>query len=169
MFLKFLKFTTSLDYKTEIFDGDSYRILIFRVKDFLDVSHSYYNSQNEYYKMQKTKDFFQDLQQNLFVKCFTDDCFKSLVTVPKLEVYKCKKSKCWVTRILLLERLFDYISDSSNMLVSAARLIASFARRPSMAFTTRNWLKSLGFCCMSLRSPLGSVQASFKHRFCLFQ
>lgn len=24
MFLKFLKFTTSLDYKTEIFDGDSY-------------------------------------------------------------------------------------------------------------------------------------------------
>jgi len=108
MFLKFLKFTTSLDYKTEIFDGDSYRILIFRVKDFLDVSHSYYNSQNEYYKMQKTKDFLQDLQQNLFVKCFTDDYFKSLVTVPKLEVYKCKKSKCWVTRILLLERLFDY-------------------------------------------------------------
>jgi len=44
MFLKFLKFTKSLDYKTEIFDGDSYRILIFRVKDFLDVSHSYYNS-----------------------------------------------------------------------------------------------------------------------------
>lgn len=108
MFLKFLKFITSLDYKTEIFDGDSYRILIFRVKDFLDVSHSYYNSQNEYYKMQKTKDFLQDLQQNLFVKCFTDDYFKSLVTVPKLEVYKCKKSKCWVTRILLLEELFDY-------------------------------------------------------------
>ena len=58
--------------------------------------------------MQKTKDFLQDLQQNLFVKCFTDDYFKSLVTVPKLEVYKCKKSKCWITRILLLERLFDY-------------------------------------------------------------
>ena len=44
MFLKFLKFITSLDYKTEIFDGDSYRIIIFRVKDFLDVSHSHYNS-----------------------------------------------------------------------------------------------------------------------------
>ena len=57
MFLKFLKFTASLDYKTEIFDGDSYRIIIFRVKDFLDVSHSYYNSQNEYYKMQKTRHF----------------------------------------------------------------------------------------------------------------
>ena len=108
MFLKFLKFTTSLDYKTEIFDGDSYRIIIFRVKDFLDVSHSHYNSQNEYYKMQKTKDFLRDLQQNLLVKCFTDDYFKSLVTIPKLELYKCKKSKCWVTRILLLEELFDY-------------------------------------------------------------
>jgi len=34
--------------------------------------------------------------------------FKSLVTIPKLEVYKCKKSKCWLTRILLLEELFDY-------------------------------------------------------------
>ena len=108
MFLKFLKFTTSLDYKTEIFDGDSYRILIFRVKDFLDVSHFHYNSKNEYYKMQKTKDFLRDLQQNLFVTCFTYDYFKSLVTIPKLEIYKCKKSKCWLTRILLLERLFDY-------------------------------------------------------------
>lgn len=34
MFLKFLKFTTSLDYKTEIFDGNSYQILIFRIKKF---------------------------------------------------------------------------------------------------------------------------------------
>jgi len=41
------------------------------------------------------------------IKCFTDDYFKSLVTIPKLEVYKCKKSKFWLTRILLLERLFD--------------------------------------------------------------
>ena len=108
MFLEFLKFTKSLHYKTEIFDGDSYRIIIFRVKDFLDVSHSYYNSNNQYYKIQKTKDFLQDLQQNLFVKCFTDDYFKSLVTVPKLEIYKCNKSKCWLTKILLLERLFHY-------------------------------------------------------------
>ena len=108
MFLKFLKFTTSLNYKTEILDGDSYRIIIFRVKDFLDVSHSHYNSQDEYYKMKKTRDFLRDLQQNLFIRCFTDDYFKSLVTIPKLEVYKCKKSRCWLTRILLLERLFDY-------------------------------------------------------------
>ena len=34
MFLKFLKFTTSLDYKTEIFDGDSYRILILESRIF---------------------------------------------------------------------------------------------------------------------------------------
>jgi hypothetical protein len=108
MFLKFLKFTTSLDYKTEIFDGDSYRIIIFRVKNFLDVSHSHYNSQDEYYKMQKTRDFLRDLQQNLFISCFTDSYFKSIVTIPKLELYKCKKSKCWLTRISLLEQLFDY-------------------------------------------------------------
>jgi hypothetical protein len=41
MFLKFLKFSSSLDYKTEIFDGDPYRVIIFRVKDFLDVSQSH--------------------------------------------------------------------------------------------------------------------------------
>lgn len=58
--------------------------------------------------MQKTKYFLQDLQQNLFVKCFTDYYFKILVTIPKLELYKCKKSKCWLTRVLLLEELFDY-------------------------------------------------------------
>lgn len=108
MFLKFLKFIKSLDYKTDIFDGDSYRLILFRVKDFLDVSHSHYNSQDEYYKMQKTREFIRYLQQNLFVTCFTDYHFKSFVTIPKLELYKCKKSKCWVTRILLLEELFDY-------------------------------------------------------------
>lgn len=108
MFLKFLKFLKSLDYKTEIFDGDSYRLILFRVKDFSDVSHSYYNSQDEYYKMQKTREFLRNLQQNVFVSCFTDQYFKSFVTIPKLELYKCKKSKSWVTRILLLEELFDY-------------------------------------------------------------
>ena len=41
IFLKFLKFVTSLDYKTEIFYKDSYRIIIFRIKDFLDLCHSY--------------------------------------------------------------------------------------------------------------------------------
>ena len=94
MFLKFLKLIKSLDYKTEIFDGDSYRIIIFRVKDFLDVYHSYYNSHDEYYKIQKTRDFLRDLQKNLFIRCFTDDYFKNLVTILTLEVYKCKKSKC---------------------------------------------------------------------------
>jgi hypothetical protein len=106
--LKFLKFIKSLDYKTEIFDGDSYRLILFRVKDFLDVSHYHYNSQDEYYKMQKTREFIRYLQHNVFVHCFTDYYFKSFVTIPKLELYKCKKSKCWVTRILLLEELFDY-------------------------------------------------------------
>ena len=108
MFLKFLKFSSSLDYKTEIFDGDSYRVVIFRVKDFLDISHSCYNSQDDYYKMQKTRDFLRGLQQNFFISCFTDNYFKSLVTIPKLELYKCNKSKCWLTRVLLLEELFDY-------------------------------------------------------------
>ena len=108
MFLKFLKFTNSLDYKTEIFDGDLYRIVIFRVKEFLNVPHSHYNSQDEYYKMQKTRDFLRDLRQNLFITYFTDNYFKSLVTISKLQLYKCKKSKCWLTRILLLEELFDY-------------------------------------------------------------
>lgn len=42
------------------------------------------------------------------MRCFTDDYFKSLVTIPKIEIYKCKKSKCWLTRISLLEQLFDY-------------------------------------------------------------
>lgn len=61
IFLKFLKFIKSLDYKIEIFNGDSYRIILSRVKDFLDVSHSHYNSQDEHYKMQKTIDFLRDL------------------------------------------------------------------------------------------------------------
>lgn len=66
--------------------------------------------------MKKTRDFLLDLQQNLFIRYFTDDYFKSLVTILKLQVYKCKKSNCWVTRILLLEQLFDYTSKSNSYL-----------------------------------------------------
>lgn len=58
--------------------------------------------------MQKTSEFLRYLQQNVFVSCFIDPYFKSFVTIPKLEIYKCKKSKSWVMRILLLEELFDY-------------------------------------------------------------
>ena len=58
--------------------------------------------------MQKTREFLRYLQQNVFVSCFTDQYFKSFVTIPKLQLYKSKKSKSWVTRILLLEELFDY-------------------------------------------------------------
>jgi hypothetical protein len=64
IFLKFLKFTRSLDSKTEIFDGESYRRITVRGKDLLEVSHSYSNSQDESYKMQKTRDFLRDFQQN---------------------------------------------------------------------------------------------------------
>ena len=58
--------------------------------------------------MQKTREFLRYLQQNVFVSCFTDQYFKSFVTIPKLQLYKSKKSKSWLTRILLLEELFDY-------------------------------------------------------------
>ena len=34
--------------------------------------------------------------------------FKGLVTILKLEVYKCKKSKCWLTKMSLLKQFFDY-------------------------------------------------------------
>jgi len=46
-FLKFLKFIKSLDYKAEIFDGDSFWVIISRVKYFLNVSHYYYNCYNK--------------------------------------------------------------------------------------------------------------------------
>jgi len=61
MFLKFLKFIKSLDYKIEIFDEDSYRLILFRVKDFLDVSRSHCNSQNQSYKMQEPREFIRNL------------------------------------------------------------------------------------------------------------
>ena len=31
-------------------------LILFKVKDFLDASHSHYNSQDKYYKMQKTRE-----------------------------------------------------------------------------------------------------------------
>lgn len=108
MFLKFLKFTKNLDYEMEMFANTSYRRIVFRVKDFLKVCDSFYNSQNEYYKTEKTRQFLVELQQNLLITFFSDSYFKSLLSIPHVELYKCKQSKCWLAKIWLVEELFDY-------------------------------------------------------------
>ena len=82
-------FISGLDYKIQIFDRDSYQIV--RVNNFLDILYYCYNYQDEYYKIQKTIDFLRALQQNLFISYFTENYFKSLLTIPKLEIYKYNK------------------------------------------------------------------------------
>ena len=49
-----------------------------------------------------SRDFFRDLQQNLFMRWFTDDYFKTIVTIPKIEVYKCNEIKMLVNSNLII-------------------------------------------------------------------
>lgn len=107
-FLKFLKFVKELDYKSETFGESSYRKIEFKVKDFVKICESHFNFKNEYYKLEKTRDYLLELQTNLHITSFSDSYFRNIISIPKLELFKCKKSRSWKARVFVIEELFSY-------------------------------------------------------------
>jgi hypothetical protein len=85
-----------------------YRLLIFRIQDFLKFQNPMVKSTN-YYQLKKVKEFFNQLQRNSLVTSFTDNQFRSLVTIPEVRVSKSKKQKnSLIARVWIAEELFYY-------------------------------------------------------------
>ena len=123
MFLKFIAFTKKLDYEIRKFDSISYRVIIFRVKDFSDECHSLFRSSNNFYKIDQVKKFLRELQQNIFVEIFNDSNsirilasqhqtrveMDSLGAIYRVIVFKQPGSKYLLARVVMIDDLFYYL------------------------------------------------------------
>ena len=112
MLLQFLAYAQYLDYKIDSLGEPPYRtryrLVIFRIQDFLKFQNPMVKSTN-YYQLKKVKKFFNELQRNSLVTSFTDNQFRSLVTIPEVRVSKSKKQKnSLIARVWIAEELFYY-------------------------------------------------------------
>lgn len=101
-FIKFLAYIREIEYERECLGDTSYRCVIFKVSDFLKFQDETYS----YYKLKKLKEFFDNLQTNFIIQKFSDSYFQSLVSVPKVEFFKEKRSV--MTKIWVVDDLFYY-------------------------------------------------------------
>ena len=110
--LQFLAYAQHLDFKIDSLGEPPYqtryRLVIFRIQDFLKFQNPMVKSTN-YYQMKKVKHFFNELQRNSLVTSFTDSQFRSLVTIPEVRVSKSKKqNNSLIARVWIAEELFYY-------------------------------------------------------------
>jgi len=120
MFLKFIAFTKKLDYQIQKFDSISYRVIIFRVKDFSDECDSLFKSSDNSYKVKKVKHFLRQLQQNVFVEIFNDSNYMqsqhlnivemdSLTGIHRVTIFKQPGFKYLLARVVMMDELFYYL------------------------------------------------------------
>jgi predicted DNA-binding protein YlxM (UPF0122 family) len=79
-----------------------YRVVVFRLQDFLQVQ----NKSNNQYQLVKVKNFLKQLQTVILLTSFSDIHFQSLVAVPLVKFTKFLKF--WVGRVWVAQELFYY-------------------------------------------------------------
>lgn len=101
--LQFLVYVQKLDYKTASLGSTSYRRITFEVKDFLrDI-----NLSPSHYHLKNLVGFLDDLQNNSLIKFYTNTSYRSLVTIPEVNLYKAR-NQSWIAEIWIAEELFYY-------------------------------------------------------------
>lgn len=103
-FLQFLNYVQSVDYEIKELENISYRVVTFRLQDFLTFQNKDY--QNNRYQLKKLKHFFEELQSGILLTSFSDSYFQSLVAVPFVRFEKIQKF--WVGKVWLVNDLFHY-------------------------------------------------------------
>lgn len=118
----FIKFTRKLNYDIQKFENIDYRVIIFRVKDFSDECKCVSKSINNFYKTNQVKNFFQQLQRNIFVLILNDSNsiqiltfqYQTIIEMDQLTgihhatIFKQPSSNYLVARVVLIDDLFHY-------------------------------------------------------------
>lgn len=110
-FGKLLEFSKTLKHSITVLDKDdddiavNYRKYKFPVTSFYRHIHSSKNKVS-YYEVKKLVEFFASLQENSLVKCYSEDLYRSLVTIPFSQVKKV--SNRWQVKILICDDLYYY-------------------------------------------------------------
>ena len=100
--VQFLVYAQTLNYKIDSLGTTSYRLVQFRVQDFL----KYTKLSSNYYQLKKLIEFFDELQTGILITSFSDIHFQSLIAVPLVNFTKVQKF--WVGRVWLAQELFYY-------------------------------------------------------------
>lgn len=101
--LQFLVYAQTLNYKSDSLGSTRYRLVQFRVQDFL----KYRKVSSNYYQLKKLIEFFDELQTNSLIKFFSNQKYRSLVTIPEVNLQKGKQNS-WVVEIWIADELFYY-------------------------------------------------------------
>lgn len=104
MFLKFLIYIKNLDFQKEFLGTTPYRCVYFKLQHFLEFQNP--STKYNYYQLNKLKEFIDNLQTNFIIKKFSNTYFQSLVSVPKVNIYKDKGE--WVAKVWIVDELFYY-------------------------------------------------------------
>jgi hypothetical protein len=106
-FIQFLNYAQNLDYTIADWDGVSYRKVTFIVRDFITYQNPTISSKNRY-QLQKTKEFFRDLLTGAIIDSFQNDCFRTLIAIPRIEYEICSKQKYLIANVWMVNELFYY-------------------------------------------------------------
>jgi hypothetical protein len=101
--LQFLVYAQTLNYKIDSLGTTSYRLVQFRVQDFL----KYTKLSSNYYQLKKLIEFFDELQTNSLIKFFSNQKYRSLVTIPEVNFQKGKQNS-WTVEVWIADELFYY-------------------------------------------------------------
>ena len=89
--LQFLVYAQTLNYKSDSLGTTSYRLVQFRVQDFL----KYTKLSSNHYQLKKLIEFFDELQTNSLIKFFSNQKYRSLVTILEVNLKKDKQNS-WI-------------------------------------------------------------------------
>ena len=101
--LQFLVYAQTLNYKIDSLGTTSYRLVQFRVQDFL----KYTKLSSNYCQLKKLIEFFDELQTNSLIKFFSNQKYRSLVTIPEVNLQKGKQNS-WTVEVWIADELFYY-------------------------------------------------------------
>jgi len=104
--LQFLVYVNDLDYTMGHLDSTTYRLVVFKVQDFLKYQNPTVKSTN-YYQLKKVLNFIQELQKNSIIQSFSDREFRCLITIPEVKLTKSNRNT-WYARVWVAEELFYY-------------------------------------------------------------
>ena len=100
--IQFLNYVQNLDFEIKYIDQIPYRVVVFRLQDFIQLQ----NKSNNQYQLVKVKHFLKELQTGILLTSLSDIHFQSLVAVPLVKFTKFQKF--WVGRVWVAEELFYY-------------------------------------------------------------
>ena len=106
-FIQFLNYAQNLEYTIADWDGVFYRKITFIVRDFITYQNPTISSNNRY-QLQKTKEFFKDLLTGAIIDSFQNNCFRTLIAVPRIEYEICSKQKYLIANVWMVNELFYY-------------------------------------------------------------